>query len=310
MHQCCSQRHWLVSFHCTRICIFQTYSDFLREAEGRKEKKPKQSNSVLNADWNFKLLAGTKWLTTNNCHVSQLLSCLQCKNVTVGGSCWPKHSVPVFQLFFIMSPCKFTRILFLKDSENNLHEGPNCAPFLLVLVENNATVVNQLHVKAATCASGCHHWLVHSERRAEHFTQQAGDDRQQARPGSDLQHSLVHQTHLLLVVLQELAQGYGLQRKSPLSLTFTAVNRQRAAVGTYRRPDQSAVSVYRFADVDVVAGEMKRFASLGEVDAGLPDGPPDKSLSCHHSLACRHWRGGGGGEWDTDTVLMMLRPSA
>lgn len=61
---------------------------------------------------------------------------------------------------------------------------------------------------------------------SERFTEQTGDDWQQARPSSDLQHSLVHQTHLLLVVLQELAQGYGLQHKSPLSLTFTAVHRQ------------------------------------------------------------------------------------
>lgn len=69
----------------------------------------------------------------------------------------------------------------------------------------------------------------------------------------------------------------------------------------YPGPDQSAVSVHGFADADVVAGEMKRFVSQSEVDAGLPDGRPSKGLACHHSLACGHW----GGEQDTATVLKM-----
>lgn len=102
--------------------------------------------------------------------------------------------------------------------------------------------------------------------------------------------------------------GTGLQPATQTSSqchVHSCTHRHCAAVGTYPGPDQSAVSVYRFADEDVVAGEVKRFASQGEVDAGLPDGPPDESLSCHHSLACRHWRGG-----HIDTVLRMLRPSA
>lgn len=70
-----------------------------------------------------------------------------------------RHKVPVFQLtcfFSVRSWCKFTRKIkiFLKDSENILRQRINYSLFLLALVENNAAVVDQLHVKAVMFASG------------------------------------------------------------------------------------------------------------------------------------------------------------
>lgn len=57
-------------------------------------------------------------------------------------------------------------------------------------------------------------------------------------------------------------------------------------VRAYPGPDQSAISIQRLANTDVMTSKVKRFLSQCVVNAGLPDVPPVQSLSCHHFLAC------------------------
>lgn len=177
---------------------------------------------------------------------------LQCRNVGVGGWSWSSDNKS--QCFsdlwgftearmYILHKrwadiCKiFSAYLYI---QGNKHAVPSlrCQNLLA------GTKPFKISSVSATCESYCFMHTAHIVWSANglHYhklTEQTGHYGEQTSSSSNLQHRFVHQVHLLLVVVQKLAQSYRLQDKSSLSHLYqTGQYVQTHTVTAERTPGQ------------------------------------------------------------------------